>query len=58
MVGLRYLELLQVHWVLIFEMNFVFVVPGQPQDIFVQTDGFLMFEQEVNVLLSEFIWYL
>ncbi len=37
-------------------MNFMFVVPGQPQVIFVQTDDFLMFQQDVDVLLSEFVW--
>ena len=34
----------------------MFVVPGQPQVIFVQTDDFLMFQQDVDVLLSEFVW--
>jgi hypothetical protein len=36
-------------------MDLVFVVPGQSQVIFVQADGILVFEQDVDVLLSEFI---
>jgi len=39
-------------------MNIMFVVLGQPQVILVQADGFLIFEQYVDVFFSEFIWNL
>jgi hypothetical protein len=58
MVGLGYVELFPVYWILVFEMNFMFVVLGQVQVIFVQANGFLMLEQDVDVLLSEFVWNL
>ncbi len=55
MVGFRYFKLLLVYWILIFQMNFVFLVPGQPQVIFVQADGILMFEQDVDVFFLVFV---
>jgi len=44
-----------VHWIIIFEMDFVFVVSGQPQVIPVDADGLLVFEQNVDILLTKFI---
>jgi hypothetical protein len=36
-------------------VDFVFVVPGQSQVIFLHADGLLIFEQEVQVLSLEFV---
>jgi hypothetical protein len=58
MVSLRDLELLSVYGVIIFQMNFVFIIPGQSQVIFVQADGFLVFIYEVQIFVFEFIRYL
>ncbi len=58
MVSLRHFKLGLVHWILILDMDLVFVVPGQSKVIFVQADGILMFEQDVDVSLFEFIWNL
>jgi len=58
MVDFRDFELFSIYWVLIFEMDFMSIVLGQPQVIFVQADGLLMLEQDVNVFFSEFVWNL
>jgi len=54
-MGLRNFELFPIYWTLIFEMNLVSIVLGQPQIIFVQADGLLVLEQDVDVPFSEFI---
>jgi len=55
MVGFRYFKLLSLYWILIFEMDLVFVVPGQSKVVFVQADGVLVFQQDVDVPFFEFI---
>jgi hypothetical protein len=57
-MSLRDLELFLVEWVLIFEMNLVFIVPGQPQVILVHADGILVLKRDVKVPFSEFFWNL
>ncbi len=56
MVGLRYIELFLIYRIFIFEVNFVIVVPGQPEVVFVQAEGILVLKQDVDVLLSVFVW--
>jgi len=58
MMSLRYLELFLVDWLIVFEVNPVFVISGQSKVVFVQADGLLMFEQYIDVSLSEFVRYL
>ena len=57
-MSLRDLELFSVDRVLIFEMDSMLIVPGQPQVIFVHADGILVLEKDVNVPFSEFLWNL
>jgi hypothetical protein len=54
-MGLRNFELFPIYWILIFEMNLVLIVPGQPQIVFVQADCLLVLEQDVDVPFSEFV---
>jgi hypothetical protein len=54
-VSLRNFELLPVGWILIFEMDPVLVILGQPQVIFVQANGILMLEKDVQVSLLVFL---
>jgi hypothetical protein len=49
-------ELFPVDWISIFQVNFVFVVFGQPQIILVNANGLLVVEQDIDVSFSEFIW--
>ncbi len=58
MVSLGDFELLPIYRILIFQMNFVFVVPGQSQVIFINADGLLVFVEEVQVFPFEFIRHL
>jgi len=58
MMSLRYLELFLVDWLIVFEVNPVFVISGQSKAVFVEADGLLMFEQYIDVSLSEFVRYL
>jgi hypothetical protein len=58
MMSLRYLELFLVDWLIVFEVNPVFVISGQSKVVFVDADGLLMFEQYIDVSLSEFVRYL
>ena len=58
MVSLRDFELLPIYRILIFQVNFVFVVSGQPQVIFVDADGLLVLVEEVQISSFEFIRYL
>ncbi len=58
MMSLRYLELFLVDWLIVFEVNPVFVISGQSIVVFVEADGLLMFEQYIDVSLSEFVRYL
>jgi hypothetical protein len=55
MVSLWDFELFPVYWVLIFQMDFVFVVSGQSQVVLVDADGLLVSVEEVQVLGLEFI---
>jgi hypothetical protein len=57
-MSLRYLELFLVDWLIVFEVNPVFVISGQSIVVFVEADGLLMFEQYIDVSLSEFVRYL
>ncbi len=57
-MSLRNFELFSVYRIFIFEMDLVFVVPGQPQVVLVHADGILVLEKDVNVPLSEFLWNL
>jgi hypothetical protein len=56
MVSLRDFELLPVYGILILQMDFVFVVSGQSQVIFIEADGLLISVEEVQVLSPEFVW--
>ncbi len=58
MMSLRYLELFLVDWLIVFEVNPVFVISGQSKAVFVEADGLLMFEQYIDVSLLEFVRYL
>ena len=58
MVSLRNFELLPIDGILIFQVDFVFVISGQPQVILVDADGLLVFVEEVQISCLEFIWYL
>ncbi len=55
MMSLRYFEFFLIDWFVIFEVNSVLVIFCQPKVIFVEADGLLMLEQDVNVSLSEFV---
>ena len=54
MVGLRNFELFSVDWVFVFEVDPMLVVFGQSQVIFVQADGILVLEKDVQVSILEF----
>jgi hypothetical protein len=58
MMGLRNLELSAINRFVIFEMNLVPVVFGQPKVVFVEANRFLIIEQNVNESVLEFVWYL
>ncbi len=58
MVSLRNFELFLVDRILIFGVNPVLVVLGQPQVVFVQADSILVLEKLVQELLLELLWYL
>ncbi len=58
MMGLRHLELSAINRFVIFEMNLVPVVFGQPKVVFVEANCFLIIEQNVNESVLEFVWYL
>ncbi len=55
MVSLWDLELFLVYGVLVFQMDFVFVVSGQSQVVLVDADGLLVSVEEVQILCFEFI---
>ena len=55
MVSLWNFKLFPVHRVFILQVDFVFVIPGQSQVVFVDADGLLLFEQQVQVLRFEFV---
>ena len=50
--------MLPIHRVLVFQMDFVFVVPGQSQVIFVYADGLLIFVKEIQIFFFELIRHL
>jgi hypothetical protein len=58
MMGLRNLELSAINQFVIFEMNLVPVIFGQPKVVFVEANRFLIIEQNVNESVLEFVWYL
>jgi hypothetical protein len=58
MMGLRNLELSAINQFVIFEMNLVPVVFGQPKVVFVEANRFLIIEQNINESVLEFVWYL
>ncbi len=51
-------ELFPVYWVLVFQVDFMFVISGQSQVILVNADGLLVSVEEVQISCLEFIWYL
>ncbi len=51
-------ELFPVYQILVFQVDFVFVISGQPQVIFVDADGLLVLVEEVQISSFEFIRYL
>jgi hypothetical protein len=53
-MGLRNFELFSVDWVFVFEVDPILVVFGQSQVIFVQADGVLVLEKDVQVSILEF----
>jgi hypothetical protein len=53
-MGLRDFQLFTIYWVFVFEMKIMPVVPGQPQVVFVQADGILVLEQDVDVPFAKF----
>jgi hypothetical protein len=55
-MSLRDFELFSVDRVLIFEMDSMLVIPGQPQVVFVHADGILVLEKDVQVPILEFLW--
>jgi hypothetical protein len=54
-MGLRDFKLFAIHWIFVLEINFMLIVPGQPQVVFVQADSILVLEQNVDVPFSEFV---
>ena len=58
MVSLRDLELLPVYGVIVFQMNFVFIISGQSQVIFVDADCLLVSVEEVQIFPFEFLRHL
>ncbi len=51
-------KLLPVYRVLIFQVDFMFVISGQYQVIFVDADGLLVLVEEVQISCLELVWYL
>ncbi len=51
-------ELLPVYRVLVFQVDFMFVISGQSQVILVDADGLLVSVEEVQIFCLEFIRYL
>ncbi len=47
-MSLRYHELFSVDWLIVFEVNPVFVISGQSKVIFAKANGLLMLEQYIN----------
>ena len=58
MVSLWNFKFLPIYRVLVFQVDLVFVVPGQSQVIFVYADGLLIFVKEVQIFFLELIRYL
>ena len=50
--------MLPIYRVLIFQVDLVFIVPGQSQVIFVYADGLLIFVKEIQIFSFELIRYL
>jgi hypothetical protein len=50
-MSLRNVKLFPVHRIIVFQVNFVFKISGQTQVIFVDTDGLLVFVQNVNIFV-------
>jgi hypothetical protein len=57
-MSLEYFELLSVDRFFSFEMNLVFVVFCQSKVVFVEADGFLVFEKYIDVIFMVFFRYL
>jgi hypothetical protein len=57
-VSLRNFELLPIDGILVFQVDFVFVVPGQSQVVLVDTDGLLVFVEKVQISPFEFLRHL
>jgi hypothetical protein len=57
-VSLGNFKLLPIYRVLVFQVDLVFIVPGQSQVIFVYADGLLIFVKEIQIFSFELIRYL
>jgi hypothetical protein len=57
-MGLWYFELFLKNQIFALEVNFVFIVLGESEVIFVEANSLLVLEENVDVSLSEFVWYL
>jgi hypothetical protein len=55
MVSLWDFKLFSVYRILVFQVDFVFVISGQSQVILVDADGLLVFVEEVQIFCFEFI---
>jgi hypothetical protein len=51
-------ELFMIDVFIVFEVNLVLVVFGQPEVILVDADGLLVFEQDIDISFPEFVWHL
>jgi hypothetical protein len=56
--GFRDFELFLVERILRFEVYFMLEIFGEPQVIFVNAESVLVFAQNVQVMLMEFLWNL
>ena len=57
-MGFRDFELFPVDRILRFEVNYMLEVFGEPQVIFFNAESILVFAQNVQVMLMEFLWNL
>ncbi len=57
-MGFRDFELFLVNRILRFVVDFMLEIFGEPQVIFVDAESVLVFAQDVQVTLMEFLWNL
>ncbi len=58
MMCLRNFKLFSIHWVHSYKVNPVLIILGKAQIVFVNADGFLVLEPNVNVFYPVLCWYL